>query len=89
MTPNPFSLLLHSRKFWLLILDTVVSLVLYFVGKYTAPTIMEDVKFLVLMLQPVFIAVIAAIAYEDVANAPFIRPDAVDPDEETTVASPF
>jgi hypothetical protein len=66
MTPNPFSSLLHSRKFWLLILDTVISLTLYFVGKYS-PTVMEDVKLLILSLQPVFVVVIGAIAYEDKA----------------------
>ncbi len=64
MAPNPFKALLYSRKFWLLILDTVVSLVLYFVGKY-APLAAEDVKFAILGLQPVFVAIIIAIAWED------------------------
>ena len=73
MTPNPFSLLFHSRKFWLLILDTLISLVLYFVGKYATPTVLDDIKTLVVILQPVFIVVIAAIAYEDAATAPFVR----------------
>ena len=83
MTPNPFSSLLHSRKFWLLILDTILSLVLYFVGKYAAPTILEDVKVLVVILQPVFITVIAAIAYEDVGTAPYLpySPATSDPDQ--------
>jgi len=64
MNPNPFLSLLHSRKFWLLILDTVISLVLYFVGKY-AQVAFEDVKFAVLALQPVFVAIILAVAWED------------------------
>ena len=72
MTPNPFAGLLRSRKFWLLVLDTVVSLVLFFVSKYV-PEAAEDVKFAILALQPVIIAVIVAIAWEDAAekgNAP-------------------
>lgn len=67
MTPNPFSSLLHSRKFWLLILDVIVSLSLYFVGKY-AQMAYEDVKLIILTLQPVFLMIIYAIATEDVAT---------------------
>jgi hypothetical protein len=67
MSPNPFSSLLHSRKFWLLILDTVISLTLYFAGKYADPSLAEDTKILIAALQPVFVAIIAAIAYEDAA----------------------
>lgn len=59
--------LLHSRKFWLLILDTVISLALFFVGKYD-PAHIEDVKFMVGALQPVFVMVIAGIAIEDAAE---------------------
>jgi hypothetical protein len=64
MNPNPFMSLLHSRKFWLLILDTSISLILFFVGKY-APGAAEDIKFLIIALQPVFVTLIGAIAYED------------------------
>lgn len=58
--------LLYSRKFWILILDTLISLALYFTGKYF-PATLEDVKLLILTLQPVFVAIIAAIAHEDAA----------------------
>lgn len=61
---KPIYLLARSRKFLLLILDTVVSLSLYFVSQY-APGAAEDVKFLIGAIQPVFIALIGAIAYED------------------------
>ena len=64
MNPNPFKGLLHSRKFWLLILDTSISLILYFVSKYL-PGAAEDVKFAILALQPVFITIILAVAWED------------------------
>jgi hypothetical protein len=63
---SPFALLFQSRKFWLLILDTVISLVLFFVGKYWSGGV-EDVKFIVLALQPVFVTLIYAIAKEDAA----------------------
>jgi uncharacterized membrane protein HdeD (DUF308 family) len=64
MNPNPFAALLHSRKFWLLILDTVISLSLYFVTKYE-PQALDDVKFVILALQPVFVTIILAIAWND------------------------
>jgi len=61
---TPFASLLKSRKFWLMVLDTVVSAVLFFSVKYAAASA-EDIKFLVAALQPVFVAVIGGIAYED------------------------
>jgi len=68
MNPNPFSALLHSRKFWLAILDTVIGITTFFVVKY-APTAAEDVKFLFASLQPVFVAIILAVAWEDSKQA--------------------
>ncbi len=58
-------IIFKSRKFWTAMVDLIVSLTLYFVGKYAAPSIAEDVKFLILAFQPVFALVIAGIAYED------------------------
>ena len=60
--------LFKSRKFWLMILDLIVSLTLFFVGKYADPALFEDIKFVIASLQPVFITVIGAIAYEDAAS---------------------
>jgi hypothetical protein len=34
-----------SQEFWTLVIDIVVSSVLYFVGKYAGPSAFEDVKF--------------------------------------------
>ena len=68
MQPNPFTSLLKSRKFWLLILDLVVSLALYFGGKYLGPDLFSDMKFLIGTMQPVFAFIIVAIAYEDAAR---------------------
>ena len=59
--------LLKSSKFWLLVLDTVVSLILFFVGKY-AQMAAEDIAILIGTLQPVFVFVIGGIAYEDAAD---------------------
>ena len=64
---NPFKALLQSRKFWLLILDTVVSMTIYFGGKYLQ-TGSEDVVFMVAALQPAFALAIHAITREDVAQ---------------------
>lgn len=64
---QPFQSLLKSRKFLLLVLDTIMSLVLFFVGKYL-PMAAEDVNFAIGALQPVFIAIIIGIAVEDAAE---------------------
>ena len=61
------SSLLRSRKFWLAILDLVVSLTLFFVGKYAAFAV-EDVNTVIVAIQPVFVMLIGAIAYEDGAG---------------------
>ena len=60
------SMLFKSRKFWLLILETVISLLLYFIPKYL-PGAEADTRVLILALQPVFVAIIMAIAVEDSA----------------------
>jgi len=64
---NPIVALFKSRKFMLLLFDTVISLALFFTGKYLAPPVFEDVKFAIVALQPIFIAVIAGITVEDAA----------------------
>ena len=68
MKPNPFSGLLHSRKFWLLVLDVVASTVVYFVVKLGDTALAEDVKWLIASWQPIFAMVIGAVAYEDKAK---------------------
>lgn len=72
MTPNPFAALLHSRKFWLLILDTLVSGATYAITKYAAPQAANDALFFIGLLQPVFVALIAAITSEDNAERRYI-----------------
>ncbi len=62
---NPLKALLQSRKFWILILDTVVSLLTYFSAKYLAPAAVDDIKVIIAALQPVALMLIVSIAYED------------------------
>ncbi len=62
------SSLLQSRKFWLMILDVIVSLVTYFVTKYAAPEMTKDILFLLTALQPVVIALIASITVQNVQH---------------------
>lgn len=57
----PFKRLLYSRKFLLLVLDTVVSIALHFFGG-------ADAVFLIGALQAMFIAVITGITAEDYAE---------------------
>ena len=64
---SPFKKLLGSRKFLLLVLDTIISLVTLFVGLYFQASV-ETVMTVIGLLQPVFVALIGAIAWEDVAN---------------------
>lgn len=70
---NPFSVLLHSRKFWLMILDLIVSLSTYFITKYVSPENAKDALFVIGALQPVFVLVIASITVQNVEG---IRADA-------------
>ena len=58
----------HSRKFRVLVYDVVISLVLYFGAKYLAPVAFADIQFVIAALQPVFIALIGGIAWEDAAE---------------------
>ena len=55
-----------SRKFWLLILDIVISTAAFLGARYLAPEAEEIVKFAVVTLQPVFLMLIAAYAYQNV-----------------------
>ena len=64
---DTISSLFHSRKFLILVVDTLLSLVLYFTGKYLAPTSVDDIKFVIVSLQPVFGIIIGGIAIEDAA----------------------
>lgn len=64
---NPNKALLQSRKFRLLMLDTGISCVLFFVGKYAIGSV-EDATILIGLLQPVFVAIIIAISIEDAAE---------------------
>lgn len=59
--------LFASRKFWLMILDVVVSTATYFITKYVAPEIGNDIIWLIGSWQPVVIALITGIAVEDAA----------------------
>lgn len=61
------SSLLQSRKFWLLVADTVISTVLFYLGK-THPEWIPDVEQLIAIYQPVFVMLIYAIAKEDAAE---------------------
>ena len=62
---NPFKLLLGSRKFWLLILDAVVSTLIVVLTQVLSPDQLDFALKLIAIYQPIFIFVIGAIAYED------------------------
>ena len=58
-----------SRKFWLLILDIIISASAFIAARYLGEDAQEIVKFAVLTLQPVFIMLIGAYAYQNVKLA--------------------
>ncbi len=60
--------LINSRKFQLLVLDTVISLVTFVGGYYFTPEHLEFVAGLIALIQPVFVMVIKGITDEDVAK---------------------
>ena len=64
---SPAKSLLKSRKFLLLLLDTIVSIVVFVATHYLAPAAQEPVLFILGALQPVFVAIIVAISIEDAA----------------------
>jgi len=47
-----------GKELWVMVLDIVVSLILYFVGKYAGAGIFEDIKFLITAVQPLILAII-------------------------------
>lgn len=65
--PNPFTLLIYSRKFWLLVANTITTLALYFVT-LLKPDYIEHVKFVIASLTALFMFVIGTITVEDVAR---------------------
>ena len=68
MTPNPFSGLLHSRKFWIAMLDAIIALATLWIGQLFSPETQKMILQTLAILQPVFLTVIASIAHEDAAQ---------------------
>lgn len=50
--------LFESRRFWMLLLDTVISILLHYFGS-------GDTQFLIKALQPIFIVIISAYTVQD------------------------
>jgi hypothetical protein len=49
-----------SRKFWIVVLDVIVSCGLFFGAKYLAPVAFDNVKFLIGVLQAPILLLISA-----------------------------
>ena len=64
---EPLKALLKSRKFLLLVLDTIISLALYVTASFF-PEAQDSVKEFIAILQPVFVSLIIAISVEDAAE---------------------
>lgn len=55
-----------DRELAVLLVDVVISIILFFGAKYLTPDLFEDVKFLVAVLQPIVLALIGKYLAEDV-----------------------
>ena len=64
-----FSHLIRTRKFQILAFDSVMSIALFFLAKYGTPSLLEDVKFIIVILQPAVMMAMGSIAYEDSQKA--------------------
>jgi hypothetical protein len=62
------SSLFKSRKFWIMLVDVVISSATYFIAQYVSPELGENIIWLIGSWQPVIYAVITGIATEDAAN---------------------
>jgi hypothetical protein len=58
--------ILKSRKFWIMAIDGIASLAVYFVTKYLAPAAAEDVIKVLAIVQPIVITVVASITVQNV-----------------------
>ena len=63
MQPSP---IWKSRKFLILVCDTVISLAAYFVTRYLDPASAKDVLFLIGSLQPIILAVVIGYTVQNV-----------------------
>ena len=63
MTYNPFK----DPKFLTALLDALISAALYFVSKYAAPGVLDDVKFIIGAYQPIVAMLIAGYFQADAA----------------------
>ena len=61
--------LLRSRKFWILLMDVVVSCALFFGAKYIAPGAFADIKFVIGILQAPVLFLITAYTVQNIKLA--------------------
>ena len=57
----------ESRKFRIMLFDTVVAILVYAVSKFVAPLYSQDILWLIAAIQPVVLSLIVGIAVEDAA----------------------
>lgn len=71
---NAFGKLIRSRKFWLAIVDVVISTATYLVTWLLSPDLAERIIWLIAAWQPIIIMVVLGIAIEDAAEKRNIEP---------------
>lgn len=58
-----------SRKFWIVVMDVLVSSALFFGAKYLAPAVFDDIKFVIGVIQAPVLLLIAAYTVQNVKLA--------------------
>ncbi len=69
MSPNPFSGLVHSRKFWLAVVSAIAAILGLWVAAYCTPTMQALIMGSWVAFSGVLVVVIMSIASEDNAKA--------------------
>jgi hypothetical protein len=60
--------MLKRREFWIAVVDLVVGLLAYFGSKYLAPGIFEDVQFVIALMQPFVLMIIALLLGDELVR---------------------
>jgi hypothetical protein len=75
MKYNPFLRLIESRRFWLTLLDLIISTVAYVLSTYASPDATKTVMWLITAWQPVIISIIIAYTVENAAEIKSFQAD--------------
>ena len=68
MNTNPFSKLLHSRRFWILTFDAIIAIATLFASTYATPQTQQFILGIIAIIQAPVIFVIKGITDQNIAD---------------------